>query len=191
MKNIVNIINFVRQCEPRSEDDSYLFNTTKEELELCRQYGFPSTLLLQYDALIDERYIQLIKNYTENTEIGLWLEVVKPLTEAVGINWQGRYPWDWHNDVGFLVGYTKEERILLIDESFKKFKEELEDHLLNNNFEYFLDVEDYIRNSMCWIKFNLEKTENIAAITKNILLNTSSGRSLINLLRSKLVSNLY
>lgn len=54
---------------------------------------------------------------------------------------------------------------------FKKFKEELEDHLLNNNFEYFLDVEDYIRNSMCWIKFNLEKTENIAAITKNILLN--------------------
>ncbi len=123
MKNIVNIINFVRQCEPRSEDDSYLFTTTKEELELCKKYGFPSTVLLQYDALIDEKYIELLNNYSENTEIGLWLEVVKPLTEAVGILWRGRFPWDWHNNVGFLVGYTKEERVLLIDEAFNKFKE--------------------------------------------------------------------
>lgn len=123
MKNTVNIINFVRECEPRCEDDSFLFMTTKEELELCRQYGFPSTVLLQYDALIDEKYIELLNNYSENTEIGLWLEVVKPLTEAVGIPWRGRYPWDWHNDVGFLVGYTPDERKLLIDTAFGKFKE--------------------------------------------------------------------
>ncbi len=123
MKNIVNIINFVRFCEPRCDDDSYLFQTTKEELELCKSYNFPSTVLLQYDALIDKKYINLVNLYKNNTEIGLWLEVVKPLVEAVGITWNGRFPWDWHNDVGFLVGYSPKERELLIDEAFNKFKE--------------------------------------------------------------------
>lgn len=123
MKNIVNIINFVRACEPRSADDSFLFSTTKEELELCRKYNFPSTVLLQYDALIDKKYIELINQYKENTEVGLWLEVVKPLTENAGIPWRGRYPWDWHNDVGFLVGYSPKERELLIDEAFNKFRD--------------------------------------------------------------------
>lgn len=122
MKNIINIINFVRACEPRSEDDSFLFDTTKEELELCKKYNFPSTLLLQYDALIDKRYIELIDNYKDNTEIGLWFEVVEPLCNAAGISWRGRFPWDWHSDVGFLIGYTPEEREHLIDEAFSEFK---------------------------------------------------------------------
>lgn len=123
MKNILNIINFVRACEPRSDDDSFLYSTTSEELKLCRKYNFPSTLLLQYDALLDERYVKLAQDYSDITEIGLWFEVVKPLTEAVGIEWCGRYPWDWHCNVGFLVGYSKEERKKLIDEAFGKFKE--------------------------------------------------------------------
>ncbi len=123
MKNIVNIINFVRQCEPREKDDSYLFTTTKEELKLCKLYNFPSTVLLQYDALIDKKYIDLLQEYSDNTEIGLWFEVVEPLCDAVNIQWRGRFPWDWHSDVGFLVGYTPKERELLIDEAFRKFKE--------------------------------------------------------------------
>ena len=123
MKSIVNIINFVRQCEPREEDDSYLFTTTEEELKLCRLYNFPSTVLLQYDALIDTKYVDLLSRYSDNTEIGLWFEVVEPLCKAAGIPWRGRFPWDWHSDVGFLVGYTPEERKLLIDEAFRKFRE--------------------------------------------------------------------
>lgn len=121
MKNIVNIINFVRQCEPRLKDDSFLFFTTKEELDLCKKYNFPSTVLLQYDALIDNRYTELIKEY--DVEIGLWFEVVEPLCIAAGIPWRGRFPWDWHNDVGFLIGYTPEEREKLIDEAFCRFRE--------------------------------------------------------------------
>ena len=35
MRNIINIINFVRSCEPREEDDSYLYPTLVEELKLC------------------------------------------------------------------------------------------------------------------------------------------------------------
>ncbi|MCQ2472406.1 MAG: hypothetical protein MJ147_10270 [Clostridia bacterium] len=120
---IVNIINFVRACEPRKADDSFLLNTIEEELKLCNKYNFPSTVLLQYDALIKDEYIDVIRKHGKNAEIGLWFEVVEPLAEACNIPWRGRFPWDWHSDVGFLVGYTKDERAMLIDKAFEKFKE--------------------------------------------------------------------
>jgi hypothetical protein len=34
----------------------------------------------------------------------------------------GRYPWDWHANVGFSVGYTPEEREKLVDVYMKDFK---------------------------------------------------------------------
>lgn len=123
MKNIANIINFVRACEPRVKDDSYLFDTTKKELELCARYGFKSTVLFQYDALIDSRYIELVNEHKKLAEAGLWFEVVEPLCRDCGIEWHGRFPWDWHNDVGFLIGYTPEQRRILIDKAFEKFRE--------------------------------------------------------------------
>lgn len=122
MNNIANIINFVRAVEPRVEDDSYLLPTLKNELELCRRHDFRSTVLLQYDALISEDYRVLLNEYADETEKGLWFEVVKPLCEACGIEWRGRYPWDWHNDVGFLIGYEPEDRKKLIDEAFERYK---------------------------------------------------------------------
>lgn len=121
--NIVNVINFARGCEPRVKDDSYLFETTKNELELCKKHGFRSTLLLQYDTLIDPRYTELAKSHFPLVEVGLWMETVQPLVEDAGLIWRGRYPWDWHCDVGFLTGYTPAEREKLIDVSFLKFKE--------------------------------------------------------------------
>ena len=120
---IVNIINFVRATEPRANDDSFLPLTIKEELKLCNKYNFPSTVLLQYDALIRSEYIEIIKEYGKNAEIGLWFETPEPLVKACGIPWRGRFPWDWHSDVGFLIGYTPEERKMLIDKAFEKFKE--------------------------------------------------------------------
>lgn len=121
--NIVNIINFARGCEPRVKDDSYLFETTKNELELCRKHGFKSTLLLQYDTLTDTRYTSLAKSHFPLVEVGLWFETVQPLVEDAGLKWRGRYPWDWHCDVGFLTGYTPSERKKLIDTAFEKFRE--------------------------------------------------------------------
>ena len=121
MKNIANIINFARGCEPRAEDDSFLFPTLKAELELCKQYGFRSTVLLQYDALVKPEYQQLVKSGYD-VEPGLWLEIVQPLVEAAGMVWRGRYPWDWDIRVNFLSAYTPEEREKLIDAAFGTFK---------------------------------------------------------------------
>ena len=121
MKNIANIINFARGCEPRAGDDSFLLPTLKAELELCKQYGFRSTVLLQYDALVTPEYPALVRSGYD-VETGLWLEVVQPLAEAAGLMWRGRYPWDWDIRVNFLSAYTPEEREKMIDAAFCTFK---------------------------------------------------------------------
>lgn len=121
MKNVANIINFARGCEPRSDDDSFLLPTLREELELCRRFGFRSTVLLQYDALATPDYPALVKSGYD-VEVGLWLEVVQPLAEEAGLPWRGRYPWDWDIRVNFLSAYTTDERVAMIDAAFGTFR---------------------------------------------------------------------
>lgn len=120
--NIVNIMNFVRGCEPRFEID--LVEPVRQELALCRKYDLPNTFLFQYDALVREDLVSIVKG-APKTEVGVWLEMAKCLTEKVGIPWRGRegYDWDWYVDPGFLPSYTQEERARLIDEIMRLFKE--------------------------------------------------------------------
>lgn len=124
---IVNIINFVRLLEPRDEvtySQDILFQTVKKQLEDLNDKALPATFLLQYDALITPRYQELLKtSLPEYSEVGGWWEITKPHVEAAGLKWRGRYPWDWHADVGFATGYTPEEREILVDVYMAKFKE--------------------------------------------------------------------
>ena len=78
---------------------------------------------MQYDALISPEFQALMDDCKDICEIGLWLEVVEPMVSAIGEKWNGRYPWDWYCDVGFLIGYEPQVRIKLIDEAMGKFKE--------------------------------------------------------------------
>ncbi len=121
MKNIVNIINFVRGIEPRPRDTD-LQKPVIEQIRLMRELNLKGTFLLQYDALIDKSFLDLMDTCKDFCEIGLWLEVVQPLVEKIGEKWHGRYPWDWYNDVGFLIGYEPETRLRLIDEAMAQFK---------------------------------------------------------------------
>lgn len=123
---IVNVINFIRQTEPRIDaiTDKVLYETVAEQVKLLNHYNIKGTYLLQYDALISPSYQNLLKNETfPGTEIGGWWEITQPHVEAAGLKWRGRYPWDWHADVGFATGYTPEEREKLVDVYMEKFKE--------------------------------------------------------------------
>ena len=123
---IVNIINFIRYTEPRSEEitEQVLYETVRSQAEDLRSKNLIGTYLLQYDALIDPSYQALMKEELERgCEVGAWWEITQPHIEAAGYSWRGRFPWDWHANVGFSVGYTQEERERLVDVYMDKFKE--------------------------------------------------------------------
>ena len=123
---IVNIVNFIRQCEPRIDwiTEDVLFETVEEQVKMMKQYDLKGSFLLQYDALIDPRYQDLLIDLPpDQFEIGAWWEIPQPLVEHSGYTWRGRYPWDWHADVGFATGYTPVEREKLVDTYMARFKE--------------------------------------------------------------------
>ena len=118
-------MNFVRALDPRTPRET-LLEPVAEELRLCRKYGFPNTMLVQYDAMLDPDFVHVfLTEADKRTEFGLWIELCRPLCEAVGIEWRGRpgYDWDWYVNPGFLMAYTTEQRAALIDELMRKFRE--------------------------------------------------------------------
>ena len=72
---IVNIVNFIRQCEPRVDwiTEEVLFETVEEQVKIMKQYNLKGSFLLQYDALIDPRYQKLLRDLPgDQFEIGAW-----------------------------------------------------------------------------------------------------------------------
>lgn len=121
-RQIINIINFIRGCEPREEKN--LIEPVVEQIHLMEKHHLKGTFLIQYDALILQEYTGLLKKLDpKQFEIGVWFEVVQPQVEKAGLEWRGRYPWDWHTHCGFSVGYTKKEREKLADVLFEEFKQ--------------------------------------------------------------------
>ena len=122
---IINIINFIRQTDYRVENaDSLLYETVCEQVKLVNKYDLPATFLLQYDALINPLYQDLLKSkLNDHAEIGAWWELTQPQIEAAGIKWRGEHSWVSHANIAFSTGYTKEERERLVDVYMAKFKE--------------------------------------------------------------------
>jgi hypothetical protein len=123
---IVNIVNFIRLLEPRNEKitEEILYETVVKQVEIIKRYNLKGTFLLQYDALLDSRYQQLLKNLPANSfEIGAWWEIPQPLVEKAGIKWRGAFPWDWRANIGFSIGYSPKEREKLIDVYMEDFKQ--------------------------------------------------------------------
>lgn len=122
---IVNIINFIRLLEPRDPaiTEDVLYQTVVKQIDIMNTYKLPGSFLLQYDALMNSRYQKLLKELPKDTfDIGAWWEIPQPLVEKAGLKWRGRYPWDWHANVGFTTGYTPEEREKLADVYMSDFK---------------------------------------------------------------------
>ena len=124
MENIINIINFIRGAEPRDRSLD-LVEPVRRQIDLMKQYDLPGTFLLQYDAMAREDILELLRPLDPGQfELGLWLEMNQPHVEAAGLPWRGRpgFEWDWHANVGFSVGYTREERRALVDAAMAKFE---------------------------------------------------------------------
>lgn len=122
---IVNIVNFIRLLEPRDSaiTEDVLYQTVVHQIALMRRHHLRGTFLLQYDALMDSRYQNLLKSLPPDSfEIGAWWEIPQPLVGHASMKWRGRYPWDWRANIGFSTGYSQPERERLIDTYMKDFK---------------------------------------------------------------------
>ena len=123
-KRVMNIVNFVRGCEPRREMD--LITPVRNEIEIDHKYQIPHTFLLQYDAMLRDDFCALFTAEAKraDTELGVWIETCRQLIEGLGLVWNGRpgYDWDWYVNPGFLEAYTPRDRERIIDTIFEKFK---------------------------------------------------------------------
>lgn len=124
-RQIINIISFIRGCEPRCEVD--LVTPVAKQIELIDSHKLSATLLVQYDAMIKPEFQELLLPLTSDDrksryEIGVWFELNRPVCERAGVNWRGEWDWDWRSDKGQSVGYTPDERKKLVDATFEDFK---------------------------------------------------------------------
>lgn len=80
----------------------------------------------------------------EKTEKGAWFEVVQPLAEKAGLKWRGRdgWAWDYHANVGFLIGYTPAEREMLIDVYMEDYKNII-GHYPESVGSWFIDTHSF------------------------------------------------
>lgn len=122
---IVNIYNFIRMShtEPSRfiQDD---FETIKNQLIMIKQYGFPGTYALKYDALMDERYQELLREYLDdNDELSAWWEITEPLCRRAGVVFRGHQEEEYDDrvDSAYCIGYWPEERKKLLDAYMEDF----------------------------------------------------------------------
>ncbi len=122
---IVNIINFIRLTEPRDPKitEDVLYQTVVKQIEIMRKFHLKGTFLLQYDALMDPRYQELLKPLpSDSFEIGGWWEMPRPFVQDAGLKWRGNSSWDPRADVDFSTGYSPSERKKLADTYMEHFK---------------------------------------------------------------------
>ncbi|MBI1332278.1 MAG: hypothetical protein GC165_05310 [Armatimonadetes bacterium] len=120
----INVVNFIREIEPRFKMDMMLPVTS--QMELILKHGLPATWLLQFDALVSGPFVPYLKEHMgKNHEVGFWFEMNEKHVKAAGVEWRGRpgYEWDHLPLVAFTIGYTKDERIKLADTAMNRFKE--------------------------------------------------------------------
>lgn len=117
---IVHIYNFIRMSH--TEPSRFLFDdfdTIRRQLILVKQYGFPGTYALKYDALMEPRYQALMKEYLdENDELGAWWEITEPLCRRAGVVFRDSrqaLEYDDRVDSAYALGYEPEERKRLVD----------------------------------------------------------------------------
>lgn len=116
----VNIYNFIRMSH--TEPSRFIwddFETLRQEILTVKQYGFPGTYALKYDALMEPRYQALLREWLdEGDEISAWWEITRELCDRSGVRFRDSARAECYDDrvnSAYSIGYTPAERRLLVD----------------------------------------------------------------------------
>lgn len=96
-------------------------NPIINQYNIVSKNDLTATWLLQYDTLKDESLVDEIKKFGNKQELGVFLEVSSSFANDSRVIYPLNRPWA-RPDVIFLSGYTRSERIKLIDKLFSEFK---------------------------------------------------------------------
>ncbi len=161
-KAIVNIYNFIRMSN--SEPSRFIqddFDAIRNELIHVKQHGFPGTYALKYDALMEPRYQDLLREYLdENDEISAWWEISEPLCRRAGIAFHDTRNEEKYDDrlgSAYSLGYSPEERKKLVDaymadfyEIFGKYPETIGSWVLDSvTLQYAADKYGVVGGAIC------------------------------------------
>ena len=94
----------------------------RTQYSIIKDKKLPATWLVTFDVLNDKNMVNEFKKFDKTQEMGIFLEVTKDFSDKVGVKYGSGAYWHHANNV-FLSGYTQNERKILIDAVFKKFKE--------------------------------------------------------------------
>lgn len=96
-------------------------NPIINQYKIVSKNDLTTTWLLQYDTLKDNSLVDEIKKFNNKQELGVFLEVSPSFANDSRVIYPINRPWA-RPDVIFLSGYTRSERIKLIDKLFSEFK---------------------------------------------------------------------
>ncbi|MCL4481650.1 MAG: hypothetical protein M1445_03345 [Bacteroidetes bacterium] len=137
----------------QSKDDwAYLLDTFKEIDIFCQESYEIQNCLKEEECNFSVEFVLQIVAYIFRDKYSLF----------GGIDVSQRFRiWD----TTFLV---KNEYSDIFD--FEKMRDEFSNVLMDNETDYLLDIEDYIANSQCWVKYDYNKTYSLVSIVRDILL---------------------
>lgn len=101
-----------------------ILETPKAQYEQISKSNLSATWLVRYDALKDESVVNFLKSLNVKQEVGVFIEITPTLASDANVKYNESPNWHYPKSV-FLTGYSPEDRIKLIDQTFKKYKEVL------------------------------------------------------------------
>ena len=117
-EKFVTIVNPVRGRELWKDKSLMPIET---QYGAIKKFNLSATWLIQDDVLTDKELISKIKNFDENQELGIFLEVSKNLALKSRIYFDEQRPW-YDPGVIFLSAYDITDRKKIIDTMIKNFK---------------------------------------------------------------------
>lgn len=113
-------INHVRGNECCSQGS---LTTLQNQIQTFQKYKLPAYFALRYDALTNPSYQPTLKRLAQDPNLhpAVMLEITPQLAADAGVEYSGS-PETWYlAQQAFLIGYTPEDRIKLVDQLFKKY----------------------------------------------------------------------
>ncbi len=126
-QNYPKYILFVNQVRGEECCDPGNIDSLNQQLEVFAAHKLSATFALRYDAL-NQKFVNPIVDSKQNHEVAAFLEITPSLAMDAGVAYYGNADSWYRAKHSYLVGYTPEDRIKLIDAYMSRFKSLLDSY---------------------------------------------------------------